>query len=63
MMACGLMGVLCITVLAFRVHIVKANAAQHNQVAIIEFVVRNADELMAKRSYLQQKKMTIFPKK
>lgn len=30
----------------------KANAAQHNQVAIIEFVVRNGDELMAKRTYL-----------
>lgn len=31
---------------------VKANAAQHNQVAIIKLVVRNGDELIVKRTYL-----------
>lgn len=52
MMACGLVGVLYISLLAFRIHIVKAKAAQHNQVAIIEFAVRNGEEVMAERSYL-----------
>lgn len=52
MMACGLMGVLYISLLVFRIHIMKAKAIQHNQVAIIEFAVRNGDEFMAKRSYL-----------
>lgn len=52
MVACGLMGVLCISSLAFRINIVKAKAAQYNQIAIIEFAVRNVEELMVKRSYL-----------
>lgn len=50
-MSCGLMGVLCISVLTFSIHIVKAKAAQHKQVAKLEFVVRTGDELMAKRNF------------
>lgn len=52
MKSCGLMGVLCISLMAFSIHLVKAKAAQHNQAAKLEFVVRNGEELMAKRDYL-----------
>lgn len=47
-MSCGLMGVLCISVLTFSIHIVKAKAAQ---VAKLEFVVRSGEELMTKRNF------------
>lgn len=48
-MSCGLMGVLCISVLTFSIHIVKAKAAQHKQVA--KLVVRPGEELMTKRNF------------
>lgn len=51
-MACGLMGVLYISHLTFRIHIMKCKAIQNNQVAIIKFAVRNGEKFMAKRSYL-----------
>lgn len=63
MMACGLMGVFCIKLLAFRIHILKAEAARHNQAAIIVFVVRNGKELMAKRSYFTAELLAELTKK
>lgn len=48
MIARGLMGALCISLLAFSIHTVKTKGAQHNQVAKLEFAVRNGEEPMAK---------------